>query len=595
MPKIRTTYLSTFIVAFLIGFTFSMSGQSFEYVFPKGFGSQVLEVKKMTSGAWVLAVKYDFKPSGLFLETLSLIYLDPFGEFEKEVVVVPPYSMERLDFLWMDISTDDEVIIGFAGGDCDVVDLPLNLIKYNADGMELWAKWNMIIPTPDDYYWSKIYGILLAKYEWLYCLSPDDGEIRWQIKFGTDYPSLCTILSDTGDILFYENNKIHFATLDSIGGQLQYVIQQSRTMNFDWPFFQHLQSSSWNLLYSYSKTMKGVVRLNHNLDLKPFIPIAQEPQQILIDQSSIWVLANQVQNDEYLQSQLFQYDTSGALLNIYEPLPRNTWASQIIIEDHIGMAFGAYHSGTHFSNIDLLPHAARLQGWLKRAPLVEMSTPMDSFNVAITAARQEAEIKIDSTYFGSSFPWEYLYSFSGGDFSFEVTNLGTTPVHSLWLNTSFDFSQSFICSFGADAKQIFYPDIDLQPGASTWLHFGDIHADDQVYYPSEFCFWTSGPNITPDLIPEDDIYCNSFIVPVSEPTTSAFQLYPNPTTGRLLIEIGDGLIEKQWEVFNIAGQPQLSGILRGLAGPHTLDLNELIPGMYFLRLGNDMRKFVIDR
>lgn len=594
MTSIQTIYLRFTIVTLLYGFTCSLSGQSFEYLFSNGFGSDVREAKKLTSGDWVLAVMNNGSPGGFYGDTLSLIFLDSVGTFSKRVVVDPPFTAERFDFLWMDISPQDEIIVGFAGGDCDVADHTLNLVLYDSEGYELWSKRNMDVTTPEDYYWSNTYGILLVKDGTLYCLSPDDGELRWQLTFGTAFPSRPRILSDAADVLYYESNMIHLARLDSINGHLQYVVQVSNEMNFDWDLFQFLQNSPWHSLYSYSKTLGGIVRINDLLDISQVIPLPDPPQQILIDQGKIWILTNQIQPAGGLKSQLFEYDTSGLLLRAFEPLARNTWAEHITFEDSFAIVNGFYHSGTHFITTDQLIHAIRFHGWIKRAPLDVLAVPVDSFNVAITAAIQDSEIFIDSNDLGPFIG--YVYSYYGGDFSFEVTNLGIKPVYAVWINTGFDYQDvGFVCSLGADTKKVLYQDIELQPGESTWLHFGDIHASYQPDYPSEFCFWTSGPNNTPDLVPEDDVYCSGFIVPVSEPTTSSFHVFPNPSNGIVNIEIPDEMNDLSWRIVDITGRVYLNGVLPGDPGLQSLDIDVLNPGMYFLQLGHTLHKMIIEK
>lgn len=577
----------------LLGCMFTLSGQSFQYLSPYGFNCSVLDGKKLNSGRWVLAIESISLPGGILRDTLSLVFLDSLGTFEKRIVVIPPNPLERLDFLWMEISDEDEVYIGYAGGACDVLNHPLNLFKYSLEGNLLWAKRNMDIDTPDDFRLSTAYGILITKDDWMYSLSPENGDILWQTGVGLEWPGYNTIISDSADLLYFESDSMYLAYLDSIEGHLQYIIKARRAINFDYNFFDYLTIAPDHTLYTYSGTDGGIIQIDHNLNFQLLIPLNEEPLEFHYDQGSFWILPIPDMDHEYA-SHFIQYDTSGILIRTYPYFQKNLYIPHFSVHNSNITGFGYNFSGIHYSNPDLTPHEYRYQGWMMSSGIDQLGLKSDSMNVAISNIRQDAGISIDSIWDNSPPPGKYVYTFHGGDFSIEVTNHGSKTVQSVWLNTGFEVKQGIgICNGEIAAMKVYYRDLDIKPGESAWLSFGDINASNQTNYLSEFCFWTSGPNHTPDIQPEDDLFCYQLSVPVIEITSNGFLLYPNPTTGSAHIEVTQAICSQPWRVLNVDGALLINGLLPGVPGSYTIEMGDFPPGIYLLRIGNEAAKLVI--
>ena len=122
-----------------------------------------------------------------------------------------------------------------------------------------------------------------------------------------------------------------------------------------------------------------------------------------------------------------------------------------------------------------------------------------------------------------------------------VKNTGNTPVQKFRVNGWFDRC-SDICVSYEQISETF--DMMLLPGDSTeLLLLDDFDLDGQENKPAfNLCFWTAVPDDRLDGNPEDDRFCQTFSVLVSEqePIVSPqnVQAFPNPSTGDITFNIG---------------------------------------------------------
>jgi len=75
------------------------------------------------------------------------------------------------------------------------------------------------------------------------------------------------------------------------------------------------------------------------------------------------------------------------------------------------------------------------------------------------------------------------------------------------------------------------------------------------------------------------------------------KVYPNPTTGQLIVEIADQARNDAWDftIYSVVGQVVMQGVLPcrdAINRVSTIDVESLPSGMYFLKIGNKAVKFV---
>ena len=112
------------------------------------------------------------------------------------------------------------------------------------------------------------------------------------------------------------------------------------------------------------------------------------------------------------------------------------------------------------------------------------------------------------------------------------------------------------------------------------------------------CYWQNDELIL-HIGDEDCDAIHSVINMVDDIETDGFQIYPNPTSGTLYIT-ASGLTE--YRITNLLGQIVLSGTsLRAIAkqpnqnSSMTIDVSKLSPGLYFLTIGDQTQKIIINR
>ncbi|MGB4849159.1 MAG: T9SS type A sorting domain-containing protein, partial [Saprospiraceae bacterium] len=549
------------------------------------------DIKKMSNGDLILAVQYDSVPGHPYTDSLSIVFLDSSGSFKKSILVVPPYPQERIDFECLLLWPNDDFLIGFTSGECDVSSLPLGLIKYDASGQMVWARRGLSIHGPDDILLSEDQSILIIAGNRVYDVSKTTGDFSWDIPFTSGLTHIGKFVANNGNIIYYDQQGIHYAKLDSSLGQFKYRIISTKDIDYDYNYFKYLSSVDEDKFFTYSKQDGGIIRFDTNFEFEFLIPLSSQPKDLLIDTTEILILSDYL--FDYNNVSIFRND--GTLLkDFFSTLPG-------LRGDHLvrfpgGLALtGTYGSGKSILQDSLDEYANRFQGWVSYGSLDDLFNARDSANISVTNIQQLGEILIDSLYSIQPLPAQYIYSFHGGDFDVQVTNIGSRPVHSFWVNTKFSYEHLFgICGGGSAAKQIYFDDLTLQPSESMWVKFGDIRARYQDDYPYEFCFWTSGPNGTPDISPADDLYCTGSIVALNEAQDDRFLMYPNPVSHEEELYLNTPAYSKvSWQIISIQGQVLQEGHLPQDSHFTSISTINLLPGMYMMRLGSISKKFVV--
>ena len=68
-----------------------------------------------------------------------------------------------------------------------------------------------------------------------------------------------------------------------------------------------------------------------------------------------------------------------------------------------------------------------------------------------------------------------------------------------------------------------------------------------------------------------------------------FTLYPNPATNLITIE-SNKIFQEEMKITNLQGATVWTG--RADSEKYDIDISGLVPGTYFLRLGNEVKKFI---
>jgi hypothetical protein len=198
----------------------------------------------------------------------------------------------------------------------------------------------------------------------------------------------------------------------------------------------------------------------------------------------------------------------------------------------------------------------------------------------LTYVDQTVLLGVDSFYV--SFLNAYAYNFTGGIYELIISNRSSTLLKSVDINISFEENPLNICPY-RPAKTIHYEGLNLQPNASALLIFDQINATFQPKIPDQFCFWISNPNHTPDAVPGNDIYCETFNhVATLEPQADMFTLAPNPANTAVRVTFQEPAKTGSWKVLDLLGRQMTSGAVEQGSMALEIPTSELPAGMYSL-------------
>ena len=103
------------------------------------------------------------------------------------------------------------------------------------------------------------------------------------------------------------------------------------------------------------------------------------------------------------------------------------------------------------------------------------------------------------------------------------------------------------------------------------------------------CFWQDGELVL-NMGDEDcDAVYNSIHTEVDENTEPTFTIYPNPTNGLLVVLSKNA---KEYRITNLLGQTVKSGSIT--AEPQQIDIHDLTEGLYFITVGEQTQKIIVN-
>lgn len=293
---------------------------------------------------------------------------------------------------------------------------------------------------------------------------------------------------------------------------------------------------------------------------------------------------------------LFEYAPDGTFLVSY-PMP-DRWLQGLLVALHgknLAIA-GSDGSGPNSFSSSSAFHVQATHLWMRTLPAEPTETgSTDVFNAGVTAVLQGSPVDATSWMY-IDYP-QVFYNLSGGQFQVQVTNYGSTMLEEIAVNIVFDsYVEIEAACFQKPSHHRRYYDLDLAPGASVWLDFGDIYAPGQESLQHDYCFWTSAPNTRPDAQHEDDHFCHPVVysVATAEALDGALRLYPNPSTGDLYLEWETGNeAPARYEIFDLSGRQVKAGSLDSGQNPARISVDGLPNGMYWIKAGGWQGKVVI--
>ncbi len=228
--------------------------------------------------------------------------------------------------------------------------------------------------------------------------------------------------------------------------------------------------------------------------------------------------------------------------------------------------------------------------WLRTitGPTAVPST--DTVNASVTGLQQ---LSLVDTVFQPSWPNNY-FALHGGNFQVQITNRGNTTLEKVYVNFSYEPVQDVFCP-STPADQRFFTGLQIAPGESTWINFGDLAFPNLSTLSPEFCFWTSAPNGQPDAHHEDDWYCQpaTYTVTAHSPSTLALNLLPTPTQDFFYVNNFTSPQDTEWQLYNAAGRLVQKGIYPAGKSNLAISTQSLANGFYIFHIANQTAKLIV--
>ncbi|MEK7256925.1 MAG: T9SS type A sorting domain-containing protein [Bacteroidota bacterium] len=185
-------------------------------------------------------------------------------------------------------------------------------------------------------------------------------------------------------------------------------------------------------------------------------------------------------------------------------------------------------------------------------------------------------------------PLEPHYFIDFKDITVQVKNYGSDTLNDLTLRVKFYPPYPSICP----QEQIFgkaYQNLQLAPEEDTTLSFNDFFYFKYLGQPDsliQVCFWTAVPDDRLDAEPENDTWCEIFLVnDVEEIAVGTLKIFPNPASDLLRIQLDENSLPgaATLRIFNAAGQLMQTSNLE-IGEEWQVGMGEFAPGFYFLEI-----------
>jgi len=217
-----------------------------------------------------------------------------------------------------------------------------------------------------------------------------------------------------------------------------------------------------------------------------------------------------------------------------------------------------------FVNVEIGPDKYEPNDSYAQARNLPVNFSMNSATVRTTESN--FHIGTDQDYYKIDLPSGYNYTIAAR--LHDSYNSGNGNVYSA--NGLFSYSISDSTTWSDTYDDIMPDSIRIQNGGTVYFH------------------------VIPSLLGETGDYLLDITVKRTANTSIAethcnasLRVYPNPTDGQLIIENGELTIEN-YSIYSVVGQVVMQGVLQN----NIINVEQLASGMYFLKVGNKVIKFV---
>ena len=586
---LRTQYIAALL--FVQFFVQMVQAQVVERSLTGGFSTSVSLVRPYDPSSWLIAGRGEPAPGATYQDTLFIAVIGHDGQIDlRKNIKAYPSEVHY----WHDVLAlpDGGILATFESTLCDVGADILTIQRLDYQGNLVWEKsGGFFIGTtrPPEKWFVNIDGDLLGTaYNQIWKVDSETGDVIWKADLegtanGVISPSFFEIIPGSEDFIALGNPdfQIWKKTGDPIAPT--YILQNSLEL----PGYRNrLTRGPGGWFYCFQNfPVQQFERFNILLQVET-LPIAMGS----VDAFSFGVGSEGIFLNERSFSHVNRFRKFDLLgqNEVEYPAPSSWYTFGLIATQNWVVFGGTEAAGDTTWDVFSGGPAQSSAAWIRSFPAASPASTFESPNAAVTAVEQQSLIAT------SSFPGSSFYNISGGDFRIKVSNLGNTPIQTVSLNTSFNRSEFSIICYYFPAQQKTFSNLNLAPGESIWLDFGDVTAFGQAVIPDEICFWTSSPNEMPDAVHEDDRACQpaNYTVAVNDPNIPQIILAPNPADDFTTLNFSENRVGERWQIFDALGRVVAQGICTENSALR-LETNALPNGFYLVQVGEQVGKLIV--
>jgi outer membrane protein assembly factor BamB len=581
----KFSIVSTFLL--ILGSIFNLSAQVYEN--SQGFGlSASPKILRTTpnQGWFVVGESYPFPgPDSLYI----LVYDNQANLQLRKTLKVP--QGERHYIHDAVVLPDGNYLIAFESTLCDVVGDQTILQKIAQDGSLIWEKisnWgetyalpHKLMVTPD----GNVIGLRdnkFTKYD------AQNGADLWTKDVSdqteSSYIFDCQLLPNSEDIILTVNSFLITLKKEGTPSNFNYIVENNLNFEPNYPAFIQ-QMGDW--VVTYNPAFNFVARANSNGNIEILPVVADQIFDFKVVGDHIYWLGRMINGD----NKIVKTDAAGLVLEEIKVNDKYL-CGQKIAGNGNEIAVTGYdgYGPTSILDGEYNPQYLSTANWFRINKGNSETILTDSMDVKITDIKQNSEVDVE--LFGD--PPNVFQNYSGGDFEVEITNNSLITLTEVYVNIRFGYNYFSAPCINRPGVQRFFSNLNLAPGASVWVTFGDVLAYGQEEAPNKFCFFTSIPNHVPDRKHGNDWKCFAANSGTKVPILENLSIYPNPVSDICTLNLKESQTNSIWQLFDCNGKLVKNGATNY---NKKLEISvDLLPNaIYFLKINNSMGRIVVMR
>lgn len=542
-------------------------------------------VKPMSGGRWLVVAQSETIPGKNYTDSIFAVIFNTKGDvlLRKRLDIPKALDSKMADAV---VTQDGGFVVSISQGACDVSPNPCLIQKITAEGHTAWTRLSndstrlphLLELAPD----GNLIGV--NHRQQVLKIDPITGETIWQAEMIGPKPWYDThdfaLIPGTELLIAIGSPDLQVWGRDGTPGTYTYLIAneyehpdpnlfsfQNLVMRPDEYCYAHssIYSLSTSTLFRFNKYGEEVVALKNY----PFYIKA-----LSANQSHIFIVAQRTDK----KTMLLKTDFAGNILDtLVQPAE---WHDVDYVTNQEGNVAAVGLSGSGPAAQVAPWERFNAQGLWFHAQDNTATAPATS-NAAVTMVQQMSPL--DTQSIASIFsPTGRFYSIKGGQFQVQVSNTGSEVLDEVDVMFSFAWSKWSICHFRS-AHRRHYSKLNLAPGASILLEFGDLLGEQQHEVPTELCFWTASPNEKPDIDHSDDVFCLTPTVNAFIPSDELIALSPNPVSDELLVINATQFSD--YQIHDLLGKVVGRGSFPAGQERTLIPVHHLKPSHYWLRIG----------